>query len=114
MALIDSHAHLTAPDLIDKREDVLARSRHAGVDKILTVATDIADASKAVEMASRHPSEVRVIAGFHPHEADSVEPGHIDEMIRKRSAGARARHFDQGHKHGHVRRLDRDPEVDQP
>ena len=80
MGLIDSHAHLTSPGLIDQLEDVLARSRHAGVDQILTVATDLADASKAIDIAKRHPSVVRVIAGFHPHEADGVEPGHIAEM----------------------------------
>lgn len=80
MGLIDSHAHLTSPGLIEQLEDVLERSRQAGVDQVLTVATDLADTSAAVAIAERFPDDVRVIAGFHPHEADGVEPADIDEM----------------------------------
>ena len=44
MGLIDSHAHLTFPELAGQIEDVLARCDEADVDTIITIGTDAADA----------------------------------------------------------------------
>ena len=72
MGLIDSHAHLTFPELMGQVDDVLARSSQAGVDQIITVGTDLSDARDAIELAERYPSQIRATAGFHPHEAAKV------------------------------------------
>jgi TatD DNase family protein len=72
MGLIDSHAHLTFPELVDQVDDVLARCDEAGVDKVITIGTDVADARVAIELADRYPDRIRAGAGFHPHEADKV------------------------------------------
>jgi len=72
MGLIDSHAHLTFPELVDQVAEVLQRAREAGVERVITVATDLADARRAVDLAERHPDRIDVAAGFHPHEAGQV------------------------------------------
>lgn len=71
MGLIDSHAHLTDASLIGAVDDVLARARAAGVERIITIAFNVADAARAVELARLHAS-VSATAGIHPHEADKV------------------------------------------
>ena len=80
MGLIDSHAHLTFPELIDQIEDVLARAQSAGVDRIITVGTTPADVCKAVELADRFPGCVRASVGFHPHGAKDVTAADIEAL----------------------------------
>jgi TatD DNase family protein len=72
MGLIDSHAHLTFPELIGQVEEVLERGTSAGVDQVITVGTDLADSQAAVELAERYPGLVHTAAGVHPHEAEKV------------------------------------------
>lgn len=80
MGLIDSHAHLTFRELLGQVDDVLARSSRAGVDRIITVGTDLADARRAIELTERYPSQVRATAGFHPHEAAKVSDADMRAM----------------------------------
>ena len=54
MGLIDSHAHLTDESLMGMIDAVLARARAAGVERIITIAQDTADAVRAVELARKH------------------------------------------------------------
>lgn len=72
MGLIDSHAHLTFPELSGVLSDVLVRCVAAGVDRVITVGTHAADARAAVELARQHEGTVFAAAGFHPHEAAKV------------------------------------------
>ncbi len=81
MGLIDSHAHLTFPELHGDLDDVVTRFRQAGVDRVITIGTDVADARKAIELAPRFPNTVFVAAGFHPHEAMKVDEVGIAEMV---------------------------------
>jgi len=80
MSLIDSHAHLTFPELYDSLDDVVTRFRQAGVDKVITIGTDVADARLAVDLVPRYPDTIYVAAGFHPHEAMKVDDVGIAEM----------------------------------
>lgn len=72
MGLIDSHAHLTFPELFGQVDEILLRCTQAGVDRVVTIGTDLADAKKAVELARRYPGRVHAAVGFHPHEAVKV------------------------------------------
>lgn len=72
--LIDSHCHLTFDGLRERVGAVLSRASAAGVTACVTVATDLADADRALALAAAHPT-VRVAAGIHPHEAGKVSPG---------------------------------------
>jgi TatD DNase family protein len=63
--VIDTHAHLTA---LDDADEAVARAAEAGVTRILTVGTDVADCRRALELADRYDG-VFAILGIHPHEA---------------------------------------------
>lgn len=69
MGLIDSHAHLTFPELRERVDDILDGCHEIGVDAVITIGTDLADAQAAVELARRFPLRVHAAVGVHPHEA---------------------------------------------
>jgi len=78
MGLIDSHAHLTYPELFGQIDGVLQRCETAGVERVITVGTDRADALAAVALAERFPGRVEAAAGIHPHHAGEA----IDADLR--------------------------------
>lgn len=68
MGLFDSHVHLDDAAFDPDRDDVLARARAAGVDRMVTVGTDLASSRAAVELAERHAGVYAAVA-IHPHAA---------------------------------------------
>lgn len=79
--LIDSHCHLTFDGLREQVDAVLQRAADAGVVEYVTIATDLADAERALRLASDRPG-VHVAVGIHPHEAGKVLPG-WDEALHE-------------------------------
>ena len=65
--MFDTHAHVHDPAFDADRELVLARAREAGVLRILTVGTNLADSRRAIETALAHGLDFSL--GIHPHEA---------------------------------------------
>ena len=65
--LIDSHCHLdhSADAEID---DLIARAKNAGVERMVTIGVRMSQAAKVRELAERHP-EVWGTVGIHPHNA---------------------------------------------
>jgi len=68
VTLIDSHCHLDFPDFADDLDAVIARARAAGIERIITIGTEIAKAARVVEIAERYP-DIFFTLGTHPHEA---------------------------------------------
>lgn len=68
MGLIDSHAHLTDEHFRDRIGEVLDRAAAAGVDHVISIATDMADARRVLDLA-RIDDRVSPAVGIHPHEA---------------------------------------------
>ncbi|MBZ0272363.1 TatD family hydrolase [bacterium] len=68
MSLIDSHCHLDAGAFDDDRPAVIERALAAGVTRMVTIATDLAGAHKALAIARTRP-EIFVALGMHPHVA---------------------------------------------
>ena len=66
--MIDTHCHLTFPQLDEHLDEVLERAREAGVDRMICVATNLQDANRAVEIADQHP-HIFATVGVHPHNA---------------------------------------------
>jgi len=66
--MIDTHCHLTYEPLINQLDAVLERARGVGVDRMISIGTQPADAAKANELAQRHASIFSTI-GVHPHYA---------------------------------------------
>ena len=73
--LIDSHCHLNYKGLIEDQKNVLERSRAAGVDLMLNIATRESEWDAVLGTAGREP-DVWATVGIHPHEAD--EHPHVD------------------------------------
>lgn len=81
MDLIDTHCHLTSDALAADAAAVIARAVAAGVGRMITVATDAADARAARALARRHP-ELRIAAGIHPHDAARAGPADLDALAQ--------------------------------
>jgi TatD DNase family protein len=71
--LIDTHCHLTFPDLAPQIAAVLERARAAGVTRVINVATTLAEARAGFELLADHTG-VCFAAGIHPHEAARCGP----------------------------------------
>src|SRR3954470_649316 len=64
--MIDSHCHLTYEPLGKQLDGVLARAAAAGVTRMITIGTDLADAQRAIELCRKHEN-IRCAIGIHPH-----------------------------------------------
>ncbi|CAE7498297.1 tatdn3-a [Symbiodinium natans] len=63
---IDCHCHLTSEQFQDDLEEVLARSRRAGVQGILTCSTSPSDMLHVVQLREEHPDDIYACLGIHP------------------------------------------------
>jgi len=88
LGLIDSHAHLTYPELAGDLEGVLARSAQAGVDRIITIGTDPDDARKALELSKRFAGRIHAAAGLHPHHAKQASEATVEQFAEWWASGA--------------------------
>jgi TatD DNase family protein len=68
MTLTDTHAHLADERVLPVVDEVVARAAAAGVDTLVSIATDADDAAVCVALAERFPG-VWATAGVHPHQA---------------------------------------------
>jgi TatD DNase family protein len=79
--ITDTHAHIYWDGLREDVEGVIARSRDAGVSRIVVVGTDVKSSHAAFELcrgrAMLHPT-----AGVHPHEAKDFDAGVKTEIER--------------------------------
>jgi TatD DNase family protein len=75
----DSHCHVTATAFREDREAVLRRALDAGVTRLVSIASNVADARDALALAERHEG-LWSTAGVHPHEAGEAAPGDVDEI----------------------------------
>jgi TatD DNase family protein len=73
--VIDTHAHLDPAEA----DEVLARARAAGVERVITVATRIAGAHEALTLAEAHDG-VYAALGVHPHNAGDPDAARLDEL----------------------------------
>lgn len=70
-AFFDTHAHLDFPDFAEDLPAVLDRARDAGIQRIITIATDLDSSRRAVALAGRFP-EVYAAVGWHPGHAEEA------------------------------------------
>ena len=84
MTLIDSHCHLDFPDFAGEIDQVLARAKAAGVERMVTVGTRLKQAETLQKLAADH-AEVFFTVGTHPHNAaeeSDVDAARVREFSR--------------------------------
>jgi len=79
--MLDSHCHLTYPQLASQIDAVLARAAEAGVVRMVTIGTSLDDAQRALALCQRHP-HIRCAAGIHPHHAAEASEGWVQALRR--------------------------------
>lgn len=75
--LVDSHCHLEYEGLVERRDEVLANARGAGVRVLLNISTRRSEWDQVVATAEQ-VSDVYAAIGVHPHHAD--EHGSLGEV----------------------------------
>ncbi len=66
--LVDSHCHLDFPDYDADRDEVIARAEAAGVGRMVTISTRVAELPKLLAIAEAH-DDIYCSVGTHPHNA---------------------------------------------
>jgi TatD DNase family protein len=75
----DSHAHLDA--CADPAEELVARARAAGVDRIVAVGSGIDSCRETLAIANRERG-VWAALGIHPHQAGDPDAERLDDLRR--------------------------------
>lgn len=75
--IIDTHIHLDGTEFDADRDDVIARARAAGVEKMFVPAIDLPTSRAALDLSRRYPRYVYPMAGLHPEE---VKDGYKDTI----------------------------------
>lgn len=76
---VDSHAHLEMRDFERDRDQAVKRALNAGVNRIVTVGTNLEDCRKAIELAERYDC-VYASIGIHPHEVKDINSSDYDYL----------------------------------
>ena len=82
MYVIDTHTHLCDPVFDPDREQVLYRAEAAGVRSVITVAEDLTDAKRNLELAAQYP-QLKAAAGLYPTHLDLEAAETMMAFIRK-------------------------------
>src|SRR5436190_22689899 len=61
----DTHAHLDYPDFDEELAEVIDRAQGAGITKIISIGTDLASSTKAVQISEQF-ANVYAVVGWHP------------------------------------------------
>jgi TatD DNase family protein len=76
----DTHAHLDFPDFKDDVDAVVARAHAAGIERNITIGTDLDGSLRAIAIAEKFPNVYAVI-GWHPTHVTSA-PEDIRPALR--------------------------------
>lgn len=76
----DTHTHLQFKAFENNVDEVIKRSKNAGVDKIIVVGTNLETSKKAVELAEKHEGLYASI-GLHPHHVFSLIKGETTSYL---------------------------------
>lgn len=71
---IDTHCHVQFSHFDTDRSMVIGNAKKANVKKIIVPGVDMHSNIDAVTLAKRHPNEIYAAIGFHPYEAQKIQP----------------------------------------
>ena len=75
--MIDSHCHLDHEPLLSNLEEVIKRSKNAGINKILTICTTL-DSFKRIKKIVKFDKMIFGTYGIHPHE---TKDNHVSSSL---------------------------------
>jgi TatD DNase family protein len=78
--LVDSHCHLDFPEFADELDQIVARARAAGVEKIVTISTRVAKFPGVRAIAERF-DQVFCSIGTHPHHSAKEPDVTLSDLI---------------------------------
>ncbi len=78
--LIDSHCHLDFPEFDDDLDQIILRSKEAGISKILTICTKPSNLQKVIRIAEKY-SDVFFAVGSHPLNVASGDVFTLAELL---------------------------------
>ncbi|GLG02423.1 hydrolase TatD [Alicyclobacillus hesperidum subsp. aegles] len=81
MRLFDTHCHLMDGQFSDDLDEVIARAREEGVDRVVIPAVDLLTAHAAIRIAEAHEG-IYAAVGIHPESAADVKSEVYDEIER--------------------------------
>jgi len=79
--LTDTHAHIDFDDFDRDRDEVIARAKDVGIERIIIPGVDLATSAKAVELAGQYDI-VNAAVGIHPNSTAEAAPGDMLEISR--------------------------------
>ncbi len=79
--MIDTHAHLNFPGLIEQVDKVVVESKKAGLGGIIIASSDVSSSEKAVSLAQQYPDFLWASIGIHPQKTDPKNKASIQEQI---------------------------------
>lgn len=82
LSLVDTHAHLCAPEFTHDLGPVLSRARAAGVAAVIAVGETLADADRNLELSGQHPM-IRPSAGLYPTVLEPDQAEALHRFIRR-------------------------------
>lgn len=77
---IDTHSHIDGPEFADDLEDVLARAREAGVEKILVPAINAEGMQRLITVCQEHSDYLVPMIGLHPEEVKDDYQQQLDQL----------------------------------
>ncbi len=78
--IVDSHCHLDFPDFADELPQVIARAHDAGVSRMVTICTKLANLPRVREIVATYPN-VYYAAGVHPMSAAEHPPVTVADLV---------------------------------
>lgn len=76
----DTHAHLTFPDFAEDLPGLVQRAQEAGIERIITIGTDLESSQRAVMVAEQF-EPVYAVVGWHPNDLEPA-PEDVREGLR--------------------------------
>lgn len=79
--MIDTHCHLTDERLLSQLDDVLHRAQAAGVTRMITIGTDLADDRAAIALCHGRERILRCAIGIHPNYTQTAAVEDVAQLI---------------------------------
>ena len=78
--MIDTHCHLTDERLLSQLDDVLHRAQAAGVTRMITIGTDLADDRAAIALCHGRDN-LRCAIGIHPNYTQTAAVEDVEQVL---------------------------------